>query len=330
MPDTGAPALDFRARSASLQSVLRVHTLLDRDGLQVTDVACRHEARQGHFHEAQHHAVVFVRRGCFVRQAAGAPQVLDPTSVYCINPGDEQRYDHPDASGDECTSVRVDARRLASLWGGDPTFACVALQSSPRVDLEHRLLLAAVRRREPPDELVERTISLVASALERADPRRVASGRPTATHARAALVDAARQSLAADPGLSVPDLAAALHVSPHHLSRIFRAHTGHTISRHRMRLRARAALERLAHGERDLTRLAAELGFTDHSHLCRVLREETGHAPSGLRELLGDGPPLVTADPLLATLPDGSPGAASVTSVGGGRGRGRGASLATG
>jgi AraC-like DNA-binding protein len=267
--------------------VLRVHTLLDRDGLQVTDVACRHEARRGHLHEARHHSVVFVRRGCFVRQAAGAPQVLDPTSVYCINPDDEQRYDHPYAFGDDCTSVRVDAGLLASLWGGDPTLAGISLQSSPRVDLEHRLLLAAVRRREPPDELVERTISLVASALERADPRRVASGRPSAIRARAALVDAARQCLAADRGLSVPGLAAALHVSPHHLSRLFRAHTGHTISRHRMRLRARAALELLAAGDHDLTRLAAELGFTDQSHLCRVLREETGHAPSALRQLLG-------------------------------------------
>ena len=75
-------------------------------------------------------------------------------------------------------------------------------------------------------------------------------------------------------------------VSAHHLSRIFRAAAGHTMSRHRMRLRARAALERLAGGERSLARLAADLGFADQSHLCRVIRSETGQTPSALRRAL--------------------------------------------
>jgi AraC-like DNA-binding protein len=53
-----------------------------------------------------------------------------------------------------------------------------------------------------------------------------------------------------------------------------------------MRLRVRAALERLAGGERSLARLAADLGFADQSHLCRVIRSETGHTPSALRRAL--------------------------------------------
>jgi AraC-like DNA-binding protein len=39
-------------------------------------------------------------------------------------------------------------------------------------------------------------------------------------------------------------------------------------------------------GERDLARLSAELGFADQSHLCRVVRSETGFAPSTLRHAL--------------------------------------------
>jgi hypothetical protein len=74
--------------------------------------------------------------------------------------------------------------------------------------------------------------------------------------------------------------------SGHHLSRVFAAITGHTISRHRMRLRTRAVLERLAAGEDDLAPLAADLGFTDPSHLYRIVRPETGVAPSVLRRLL--------------------------------------------
>jgi AraC-like DNA-binding protein len=53
-----------------------------------------------------------------------------------------------------------------------------------------------------------------------------------------------------------------------------------------MRLRVRAAMERLAGGERDLARLAADLGFADQSHLCRVVRDETGRTPAVLRQAL--------------------------------------------
>ncbi len=104
--------------------------------------------------------------------------------------------------------------------------------------------------------------------------------------ARRAVVDGARGLLAADPDRSVLQLAAELAVSPHHLSRIFHAETGHTVSRHRIRLRVRSALERLAGGETDLARLAADVGLADQSHLCRVIRGEIGQVPSALRQAL--------------------------------------------
>jgi len=270
-----------------MRAVLSARTLLSRDGVEIADVACRHPCGRGRdTGEADRHAVVFVRRGCFVRSADGVEHLLDPTRAYCINPGQEQRYDHPHAQGDDCTAVRLQAALLASLWGDDTTLPSDPVASSPRIDLEHRLLLAAGRRGENPHELIERTISLTAAALEQADPRRVAAGRPATVRARRALADAAREALAADPDRPLPDLAAALGVSAHHLSRIFRATAGHTLSRHRMRLRVRAALERLAGGERGLARLAADLGFVDQSHLCRVIRSETGHTPSALRRAL--------------------------------------------
>src|SRR5438034_159449 len=115
-----------------------------------------------------------------------------------------------------------------------------------------------------------------ADALEAADRRPVASGRPATGRARRALADGVREALAERPGRSLPELAQLLAVSPHHLSRVFRAQTGHTIARHRMRLRVRAALDRFAEGERELARLAAELGFADQAHLTRAVRAETG------------------------------------------------------
>lgn len=267
--------------------VLSVRTILSRDGLELADVACQHPRGRGQVAEhTGRHTVVFVRRGCFVRRAGGIETLLDPTVAYCINAGQEQRYDHPHDSGDDCTALSFAPEVVASFWGGDPSLPAGALGVSPDTDLEHRLLIAAARSGSDTDEIVERAITLTLRALEAADPRRVASGRPSSASARRALVDGAREILAARPETSLHDLARLLAVSPHHLSRVFRAATGHTISRHRMRLRARNALDRLGGGERDLARLAADTGFADQSHLCRVLRVETGRSPSALRRAL--------------------------------------------
>jgi AraC-like DNA-binding protein len=264
--------------------VLSARRLLSRDGVTIADVACRDEHGRGEDGEyGGRHTLVFVRRGCFVRTADGVESLLDPTLAYGTNPGDEERYDHPHADGDDCTALHLDAELVASLWGGEPALPHGALRTSPRIDLEHRLLLAASRRGDDPHELVERAIVLAARLLEEADPGRVGAGRPSTERAQRALVEGVREALAAGPDSSLPELARELAVSPHHLSRVFRARTGRTVSRHRMRLRARSALEHLAAGERDLARLAADLGFADQSHLTRVVQRETGHTPSALR-----------------------------------------------
>ena len=269
------------------RTVVIASVLLRRRDVEIADVGCRHRCGRGRDGEAgDHHALVFVRRGYFVRSVDGVEHLLDPTRAYCINPGQEQRYDHSHDHGDDCTAITLQPDLLASLWGGDPTLPSAPMVSPPALDLEHRLLLAASRRGEDAHELTERAILLTAAALEQADPRRVDAGRPATLRTRQSLADASHEALAADPDRSLPELAADLGVSAHHLSRIFRAAAGHTLSRHRMRLRVRTALERLAGGERTLARLAADLGFADQSHLCRVIRSETGHTPSALRRAL--------------------------------------------
>jgi AraC-like DNA-binding protein len=267
--------------------VLSTRTVLDRDGVRIADIACSHRQGRGKVGEQRGgHMLVFVRRGCFVRSAEGVESLLDPTVAYCMNPGEEERYDHPGADGDDCTALALSPALAASLWGGDPSLPAAPLPTTPGLDLAHRQLLARVRRGADGHELVERAIALAAGALSRADRERVVAGRPATARARRALADGAREALVAEPETSLPELAAALAVSPHHLSRVFRAVTGHTIARHRMRLRARAALERLAAGERNLAHLAADLGFADQGHLCRVIRSETGRTPSALRSAL--------------------------------------------
>jgi AraC-like DNA-binding protein len=256
-------------------SMLTARATFERDGVGIWDVACRHRAGRGTAGEhAGGHAVVFVRRGCFVRSADGVESLLDPTVAYCMNPGEEQRFDHPHGDGDECTSIALTADLAAALLGGEPELPAGPLPVAPQLDLEHRLVLSAARRGE---DVSERALNLAARALAAVEPRRVASGRPATARARRALVDGAREALAEQPERSLAELARLLAVSPHHLSRIFRRATGEPISRLRDRVRVRMALERLAGGEPNLARLAAELGFADHPHLARTIRRETGH-----------------------------------------------------
>ena len=267
--------------------MLSMRTIVNLDGVEVSDVACRHSRGRGHTDEQTNgHTIVFVRRGCFVRSADGVESLLDPTVAYCMNAGEEQRYDHPHDEGDDCTSLVLHPDLIASLWGGEPRLPPAPLHTSPGIDLEHRLLLSAGRNGADPHELVERALTLAANVLEQGDPRPVASGRPATIRAQRTAADGAREILAEDPERSLPELARELAVSPHHLSRVFRSLTGHTISRHRMRLRARAALEHLAGGESDLARIATDVGFADQSHLCRVIVRETGYTPATLRRAL--------------------------------------------
>jgi AraC-like DNA-binding protein len=271
--------------------MLNARTVLERDGLAVSDVRCTHA--QGSASEtelANGYAVVFVRRGCFVRNVEGTEQVLDPTLAYCMNPEDEQHFDHPHGHGDDCTALTLSADLAASLSGGDPTLPSGTIPTAPQIDLRHRLLLSAAERPHDQHALYEAAVMLVAVMLEGAAPRRVSAGRRTSAQARRALADGVREALTADPDRSLPDLAQALSTSPHHLSRVFAQVTGHTVSRHRMRLRTRSALERLATGDEDLARVAADAGFADQSHFCRVVRDETGHTPSALRGALSREP----------------------------------------
>lgn len=271
------------------RGVLETVTLFERDGLAVTDVACRHGRGAGAAEPTPGWAICLVRRGCFVRAAPAGVATLDPSTAFFVRAADEQRYDHPHDGGDDCTALFLDAGLLAAVFGGEPDLPAAPAPTSGDLDLAHRSLLAAIRRGDgDADALFEAALDLVSRVLAEADAARAGAGAPRRA-GTAALVAAARESLAADPGQSLVALAAALAVSPHHLSRIFATETGHTVARHKMRLRTRAALERLGQGEENLARLAADLGFADQSHLNRVLRSETGAPPSLLRDRLRTG-----------------------------------------
>ena len=272
-------------------TALAKRRLLYAPGLELHDVRCSSRATAWSEPEpAAADGVVFVRRGCFRRRVHGVESVVEPGVVYFERAGEEQEVLHPCDGGDACTAVTLSAELVASLWGepalpGHPAFTTAA------VDLAHRVVLTSARLGDVSFG-VEAVLGLVAGVLERAEPDRVASGRPATVAARRRLVGAAREALALAPDTGLLELAQRLAVSPHHLSRAFRDETGQTFSGYRNRLRVRCALERLGEGEPSLARLAADLGFSDHAHMTRVIRDDVGETPSALRTLLGAHEPI--------------------------------------
>jgi AraC-like DNA-binding protein len=71
-----------------------------------------------------------------------------------------------------------------------------------------------------------------------------------------------------------------------HLCVEFARSTGTTLHRTLIRLRLRAALERLQDPRCDLSALAHEVGFSSHSHFTAVFRRTFGHPPGQEREAL--------------------------------------------
>jgi AraC family transcriptional regulator len=83
--------------------------------------------------------------------------------------------------------------------------------------------------------------------------------------------------------LSLDELGRCSGYSVFHLSRIFRERSGLTLHAWQNRLRLFTALERVAEPGTELGELAAELGYSSHSHLTASFRSAFGVTPSAFR-----------------------------------------------
>jgi AraC-like DNA-binding protein len=91
------------------------------------------------------------------------------------------------------------------------------------------------------------------------------------------------QNYASD--LTVSDIAAAVHVSPFHIARLFRRVLGVSPHQYLIQVRVNSARSLLTagSGQRSLAEIAAAVGFADQSHLTRHFKRATGVTPSQFR-----------------------------------------------
>lgn len=256
----------------TVRAVLSVAALATRPDVTVSAVVCReHHRRWSDAEVPGEHRLVLVRSGRFRRTSPHGSIDLDPTLGYLSQPGVEERFAHP-AGGDVCTSISVAPARWAALCRADVR---EDFYVDARADLAHRRLLASSA--DPDYALVERLLALLSATV---------GLLPAGSTSDRALVATAREAILADEPAArgLFSLADHLAVSPYRLSRAFPRELGVSVTRYRNRVRVGRAVERLEQGERNLARLAADLGFADQAHLTRTVREHTGHTPGGIRQ----------------------------------------------
>ena len=91
--------------------------------------------------------------------------------------------------------------------------------------------------------------------------------------------------------LSVEEVAARFRMSRSHFSHHFRRHTGLTPAVYMGELRLREAARRLRFTDAKLERIAAECGFADANHLCKVFRRGYHTSPGAYRRQFMPDPP---------------------------------------
>jgi AraC-like DNA-binding protein len=267
-------------------------------GVTVTEFRCRARVEPlGPEELNTTHGIIFIRKGVFQRMRRGDTVVADANHVLFFNAGEPYRYSHPLPGGDECTVLALEGHRALELVERhaprdadrpERPFRMGEGLASPIAAWRHYDLMAVLRQGDfalAVEDVVVRLADEAVASAYRTKGSREAAESPAARRRRRDLVEAAKlalnQQLESLPTLG--ELADALGCSPFHLSRVFHRTAGLSLRAYALRLRARRAAERLAAGARDLTRLALELGYADHSHFTNAFRREWGVPPSRFR-----------------------------------------------
>jgi len=272
--------------------------LFESLGISVVDFCCHaHVQPLGREELNPTHSIVFIRRGAFGRSQNGETLIADPNHVLFFNAAAPYRYSHPIPGGDDCTILTVESAQALDLVGrhaaedlcAEAPFQSTHALSSPRAVRLHWELLSMLEKPVPElmlqDAIAELADEAVGCAYRFSATKCSGARSPHAARRHRELSEAVKLTLSkrlhTPPSLA--KLADNFGCSPFHLSRTFHDTLGLSLREYVKRLRARVAAERIVAGACDLTELALELGYADHSHFTNSFRDEWGIPPSHFR-----------------------------------------------
>jgi len=248
------------------------------------------------------HYIVFPRNPVRIHVHGGERELASPGTLRFYNVGDSYERAAVGGRADASDWIAVSAQVLDDLlsrsWssasgGSSRMFPTRSAPVSARLCLTQRRLFAFAAREQPLCRLAieEAVIACARRAIEeaaqvwRAASCRKRAPRPLSQRRRRAIAEQTKEILALDPALelSIADVAARVHCSVAHLSRVFVAHTGRSLHGFRQQIRLHHALELLAGGASSLADIAVQAGYANHSHMTQAFREDFGVVPSRLR-----------------------------------------------
>jgi AraC family transcriptional regulator len=282
-----------------MSDALHAHVLYRSRSVTISDVFCRPHLRECGAEEiSRANHIVFPRSGVFVKRIGKEEIVADPNHVLFFRKNEPYRVAHPVGDGDECMVLAFASELLTEAVATyqprlvdspeQPFEFTHALSEQPVFFSQHRLRQQALSGQQDALTLDELAVEVLASVTRSAYmPRGFTSesGRSETRRIHREQAHRACLFLSAQYAeeLSLAGIAAAVFTSTFHLARLFKRATGLSLHQYRNRLRLRAALDRIVAGERDLTNLALELGFSSHSHLTDMFHRAFGLSPSECR-----------------------------------------------
>jgi AraC-like DNA-binding protein len=273
----------------STASEFDVTRLLGTDTVALRDVRCAGECRHRSVEEcaaATH--LVFPYRGVYLRHVGGDQAVADANHVLFFNAGEGYQVSHPIAGGDASLSLTLSEPLLRQLAPA----SLLSRREAIGFRLQHLCIdpgtqaLVAVLRHTLGNASVE---PLVAESLALTLVRRSLGPRtahePGATRSRGRLADRVKVLLASDLSRrwSLAEIAREIRASPVYLTQVFQQTEGIPLYRYHLRLRLAHALDLIARYD-DLSTLAADLGFSSHSHFSAAFRQAYGRSPTAFRQ----------------------------------------------
>ena len=266
-----------------------VSHLLDTGTVAVRDVHCSGTCRHRSAEECTAATnLVFPYRGVYLRHVGSDQAVADTNHVLFFNAGEGYQVSHPVGGGDACLSLSLSEPLLRELAPaallhnrGTLGFRRQHLRIDPRAQalvalLRHSLENGSIE----PLEAEGLLLTLVCRSL---GPR--TSHQPGATHARRRLADRVKLLLASDLSRrwTLAEIAAEIGGSAVYLTQVFQQVEGLPLYRYHLRLRLARALDLIARYD-DLSALAAELGFSSHSHFTAAFRQAYGRSPTAFKQ----------------------------------------------
>lgn len=277
------PTYNLYGESAALADVVHMEAIADR--------SARHGWKIRPHRHGWLHQFLLVEAGGGSAGLGGEARALEPPVVLNLPPGVVHDFAfHPGTLGRVLT---MPAETVGNSLGSGEGLAAVLRRAGMapadeeilaafgqlRRDYEARRFGRAQRLRA----LVGLMAGLVAAALHGEEAQAAPGADPLAL-GFLGLVEAHHRE-----HWQVADYAAALSVSPGHLSRVCRAELGQSatgILRERL---LREARRQLAYTTRGIARVAYDLGYADPAYFTRVFTRATGLSPSAYRAALDRG-----------------------------------------